>query len=274
MRTLILKITFHRHRFAQGVLLSTLFSFLFFGSSFAQLSDDPRKYPHEQMISAISDQGEILLRSGETVRLRDIVFPSALTGNRDDDGPTITQLRAWLTNQEVILHWPESSQIRDRYGRLRAHLERRSDGLEVATALLSQGLAIAYGSPRSRLTDLAPLLAAEDQARENGRGLWKTPRLLDPAQVPPNSPHLVIIEGLVHSTSTNRTEVSYINFGSDWRHDVTFGLTAPMVKALDRQGTPLSTLPGMMVRGRGWVRSYNGPFMDITPLSHLEILPP
>lgn len=225
-------------------------------------------------VQSISRTGELNLQSSKIAVLQNIVLPSVLTGNSADDQDAITHLQDWLRGQEVILYSQGPPQARDRYGRLVVRAERRPDRLEIISALLHDGLAVVYGAEDQPSSTLEPLLHAEDQAREEQRGLWAQPRLLDPAQVAASSSHLLIIEGLVTSASVSKSGAGYLNFGADWRTDTTFGLSAAQVQQLERQGVPLASLKGRMVRGRGWVRSYNGPFLDITPLSHLEILPP
>ena len=67
---------------------------------------------------------------------------------------------------------------------------------------------------------------------------------------------------------------SYVNFGDDWKTDFTLTMTSRVRRLFDRQGVDLEGLEGRLVRARGWIKSYNGPMIEISHPEQIEILEP
>ena len=65
----------------------------------------------------------------------------------------------------------------------------------------------------------------------------------------------------------------YLNFGLDWRTDVTVGIGKREGRAFERAGFDLLSLNGKRVRVRGWLRRRNGPMIEATHPEQIEILP-
>jgi hypothetical protein len=69
----------------------------------------------------------------------------------------------------------------------------------------------------------------------------------------------------------------FLNFGEDWRDDFTAGVTArlqpgDLPKAADGPTLSIYDLEGRMLRLRGVVRRYNGPFMEIVSGDQIELV--
>ncbi|MGC2857255.1 thermonuclease family protein [Novispirillum sp. DQ9] len=213
-------------------------------------------------VVAAEEGGVLRLDDGRRVRL-------ALL----EDGPALRAATAPLAEgAEVALHWPEHR--RDRHGRLVAHVVR-ADGLWVQEALVGAGAArvMTFADERA---EAAALLAAEDAARRAGRGLWADPATAplaaaDVAAVAAARGRPVLVEGVVAGAAVVRGRL-YLNFGADWRSDVTVSIAATALKTFPAAARAPEHWRGARVRARGWVRSYNGPLLEIDHPEALERL--
>jgi len=165
---------------------------------------------------------------------------------------------------------------RDRYGRLTGHIDTAS-GVWVQERLLRLGLARFAGGVDNR-DERAALLAAEQAARAESRGIWRNPRYIVRSADDPDSIYngFQIVQGLVRDIGRGDGTV-FLNFGEDWHEDFTGGVTArlrPDDLPTGADGAPLSIydLDGRMVRLRGVVRRYNGPFMEIVSGDQIELV--
>jgi micrococcal nuclease len=75
-------------------------------------------------------------------------------------------------NQQVRLEVQESPQSRDRYGRLLAYVFRQRDNLFINKEIIKQGFGFAYLKYPFDPQRMQDFRAAEQEARENKRGLW------------------------------------------------------------------------------------------------------
>ena len=80
-----------------------------------------------------------------------------------------------------------------------------------------------------------------------------------------------LVEGRVLDVARIGDRV-YLNFGPDWRTDFTAEVSR--LAGINEGGTnmPVTALNGRMVRLRGIVRRYAGPFMTIAHFDQVEIL--
>ncbi len=160
----------------------------------------------------------------------------------------------------------------DRAGRLRAHL-LRDDGLWVAAELLRQGFArVALNADTDDAG--ADLLAAEADARKARRGLWAHPAYAphaaeDADQLNRDVGTFQIVAGAVTSTA-RRGDFMYLNFGADYRDDVTVVIPRDAWTSF-RKMRPL-TLTGKRIEARGWVVRHNGPEIEVRSPALLNVL--
>jgi len=135
------------------------------------------------------------------------------------DAAAKSALSAWLIGERVTLH-PIAAPP-DRYGRLRAHVERLGDGIWIEAALVERGLARVQ--PQSDDFGCARRLEAiEADARAARRGLWALPEFAVVAADDPARDrwvgHYVLIEGTVISLG-NSGGRHYLNFGRNFSRD-------------------------------------------------------
>ena len=222
----------------------------------------------------IIDPLTVQLHDGRLVRLSGIEVP-----DMDVNHPGAYALLArdiltdMLNEQTVQIYQSKNEQGRsNRMGHMLAQLERQSDGLWVQGVLLSLGLA------RVRTSVFNPemaaeMLAIEDQARTEDIGIWSEDehRVLAPDEVEGFENSVRVVEGRVVSTAMRNNQI-YINFGSNWRDDFTISIAPEDKRRFSRAGIDPLQWNGKMVRVRGWVDSYNGPYIQIDHPAAVEIL--
>ena len=127
-----------------------------------------------------------------------------------------------------------------------------------------------------------PFLAASDQraalfrleavARQSGRGHWAGGHFrefrADAYRGPRNG--YAIVTGRVVA-ATGKRQFLFLNFGTDWKTDFTAAVAKRDRKAF--RALDLEALAGRLLRLRGPMRYWNGPFMELTAPGQIEILP-
>ncbi len=159
----------------------------------------------------------------------------------------------------------------NRMGQTVAQVER-DDGLWLQGILLYAGLATVMTS-ESNPEMAARMYTLESDARNRKVGLWADPRwsVLKPSQAKDYANQYRIVEGRVYSTAMHNN-IFYINFSKDWRTDFTVTVPSAERYAFSRQNIDLMALNGHLVRVRGWVRTKDGPMIEITHPQQIEIL--
>ena len=226
-------------------------------------------------VAAVIDGDTVVLDSGEEVRLVGIMAPKLSLGRESvDDQPLGREakaaLEALVLGKGVTLAFGGARM--DRHGRILAHLVL-DDGTWVQGRLLETGMARVYSFADNRAA-VPEMLALEATAREAGLGLWAHPfyavrDAARPAEVPIDS--FELIEGVVLEAAEVDRRI-FLNFGEDWREDVTATISPPdraIFRAADSDPLALS---GHRVRLRGWTGWRNGPNIEIDHPEQLEVL--
>ncbi len=168
-----------------------------------------------------------------------------------------------LRGQSVVVE--PAQPPRDRHGRRLAQVTR-ADGLWVQGELLRRGLAVVRTLPEAR-SRASEMLAMEAAARRQRRGLWGSMPVWPAAEVTPEG--FRIVEGTVARAARVRGTV-YLNFAADWKSD--FTVAVKDLTLFKAAGTDPQALSGKRLRVRGWVRAYNGPFMEADHPEQIEVL--
>lgn len=214
----------------------------------------------DQMIDGI----RLRLNDGRIVQLSGIDVP--------DDGALAAKefldtLFAKTTQRDVILYQTASADKgrTTRMGHTLGQLVRKDGTVWVQGAMIAAGVARAWPTPSNpELAD--KMFALEQTAITAEKGLWAK-----------DSPHRLIAASAADISTTERlavaqgtirkvamvNNVTYLNFGDDWRQDFTVALPAALRQTLSRQGIDPFRLQGQTVRVRGWLRPYNGPFIEL-----------
>jgi len=262
-------------------LLSPLVLFLLLSwgaAAVADQFDEVLDFAEGGRVVRVIDGDTLVLDDGAEVRLVGTQAPKLSLGRVGfKDWPLAEEARAYLVElaegRELELGF--GGRESDRHGRLLAHLFR-DDGVWLQGAMVEAGWARVYGFEDNRAL-LAPLYALEAAARADRRGIWANGfyALLTPAQLERDLPRLLdsfqIVEGVVVEAAEVRGR-GYLNFGEDWRRDLTASLSPEALDLFAADGIALASYVGHRVRLRGWVEDYNGPMISITHPEQIEVL--
>jgi endonuclease YncB( thermonuclease family) len=153
--------------------------------------------------------------------------------------------------------------------------EESREGTWVNGAIVRDGLA--YAVTDTFNPDMAAdLYALESLARKDAKGLWAkdSPHgLLTADSITDASGTFRVVEGVVNRAAMSRNEL-YLNFGADWKKDFTVKISPLLRRSFTKAGINPLDLSGKKVRVRGWLRDWNGPFMELETVERLEIVGP
>jgi endonuclease YncB( thermonuclease family) len=219
-------------------------------------------------LEAVADNGDLTLAGAGLARLGDIRLPESGPEREQALGRLRVRIGADLAVQ--------SNGRRDRWARIEAQLRTlTSPEVDLAADLVSAGLALVdpAAAPVLCRTDL---LAVENEARQQGLGVWTLERY-KPASVAELSRLLglvgefVLVVGRIRSVGERQSR-TYLNFGSDWSHDVTVVLPKKAWLRLLDSGLSADALRGRVVRVRGLVENAGGPALTVTAPEMIEVL--
>ncbi len=167
----------------------------------------------------------------------------------------------------------------DRYGRLRIRALRDPDAdvwaqnpdADILEQMITEGWLAVLLEPGMPEADATRLLTAESRARRAQAGHWKSGafRVTRAEPYAGRTDRVAIVLGRVRKTSRIGNRL-HLEFGPDWRRDFTVGLTGGARKAW--QAAVDEAQPARLIRVRGWVRWWNGPFMELGDPALLEFL--
>ncbi len=243
-------------------------------ASFATLPADASKATGQARVVSVTDGDTLVLDNGVTVRLVGLQAPKLpLDRPNFKEWPLAGEARRALEDlvlhQRLTLH-PATTPT-DRWQRMLAHLSR-DDGLWVQGEMLRQGWARMYTFPDNRML-ASSMRLLEREARAARRGIWRHPyyAVLTPEGAAKALNTFQLVEGKIVDAAEVKGR-AYLNFGEDWKTDFTIMVPAKVKRALARQGDDPVSLEGRTVRVRGWLKSYNGPMVELTHPEQLEVL--
>ncbi len=232
--------------------------------------------------ASVTDARTIVLGDGRSIRLAGLESLAALAR----DAKTADSMDAQFA--EELTQWLAAKPLRirilpgkpDRHGRHAALVMAAGDLLQ--KRLLGAGLAVfmpeslpggAIGDDRGD-TCARQLLAVEAAARLARRGGWSEPGISVAAARPDvlssQFGHFVIFQGIVRSVGTRRDR-TYIDFGRQWRSDVTVEVTAARRRYFGGEAA-LEDLAGKFVRVRGFLEEKAGPMVTARYPAQIEVL--
>lgn len=227
-----------------------------------------------EVINVIDPQ-TLQLHDGRFVRLSGLDFPDLNVHEAGDFSLTAMKiLQDMLVNQGVNLYQTKKDDTGrlNRMGQHIAHIERTADGAWVQGTLIGLGLA------RVRTTQRTPemaeaMYALEKQARNSGAGIWGDERykVITPEEAGNHLDSMQIVEGHIEATALNNNRL-FLNFGKDWRSDFTVSIAPSDKRLFSKIGLDPLSWGGKRVRVRGWVREYNGPYIEINHPQAIELL--
>ena len=226
------------------------------------------------IVREVVDGDTLVLEDGTTVRLVGIQTPKLPLGRPGIPTQPLARetkaaLEALVLGRRVTLSY--GGRRLDRYGRALAHLEGE-DGLWIQGELLRRGLARVYTFNDNRALS-ETMLALEEDARQAARGIWaldyyavreivETGGLIGSYQ---------LVEGRIVAADRVRGR-AYLNFGPDYRTDFTITISPRDMRVFKRADVDPTALDGRRIRVRGWLKSLNGPMIEVTHPEQIEVL--
>jgi endonuclease YncB( thermonuclease family) len=226
-------------------------------------------------VRTVLDGSTFVLADGRTIRLAglDVPRPGA-PGERAGRRPAIAvaaqdTLSALLLAGAVGL--APLGDGTDRYGRILAHVVD-VQGRWVQAELVSRGFGRVTMFP-GEAVGLATLLTLEAEARSAKRGLWALPefRVINSDEAIRHLDSFQLVQGRVR-TVERKAGRTFVNFGEDWRSDFTVEIAARLRRQLAAVGLDPADYQGKMVRVRGWIKSRNGPLIELAQPEQIEVI--
>ena len=225
-----------------------------------------------KVVSVITAQ-TLSLDNGGVLHLSGLHFPDYTPQNAGPFAITAMKImQDMLTGERIQIYQTKKSDWgrSNRMGHQLAHIQIENGELWVQGALLSLGLAAVETSARNpEMAD--QMLAIERAARAEKIGIWENNFVLSPETSTEHIGAFQIVEGVIKSTAINNNRI-YLNFGGNWRTDFTVSIAPEDKRNFSGSGANPLDWTVKHVRVRGWVREYNGPFMEITHPQAIEFL--
>ena len=95
--------------------------------------------------------------------------------------------------------------------------------------------------------------------------------MLDPEASARHLDQFALVEGRVMNVAIVRGR-TFLNFGSDWQSDFTISVAARDWQRFEGAGISPDDYLGRRIQVRGWLKSRNGPMIDVSHPEQIEIL--
>ncbi len=226
------------------------------------------------VVADILDGDTLVLEDGREVRLVGIQAPKLPLGRPNfPEWPLGREAKATLVELALgrRLTLSYGGRRADRHGRLLAHLHDQS-GRWIQGEILARGMARVYSFSDNRAL-IREMLAIERTARAARRGIWAHPfyRVISHRETWRFLNTFQLVKGRVMRAAVVRGR-GYLNFDDDWRTDFTISIAPKSVRLFRAAGIELHAYEGRSVRVRGWLKSFNGPMIEVTHPEQIEVL--
>ncbi len=225
----------------------------------------------------------VKLKDGRMIALTGLDYPDLDFYDPGELAVTAQQvLEDFLVGKKVIIYQTPKSDAgrKNRMGHDIAHLARIDENHpdDESAAIWAEGVMLSLGLARTRTTKYNRQMAGqmfelEAKAREQKVGLWSMDKysVLTPEQATEHIGSFQIVEGKIQSISRHKNNL-YINFGGNWRDDFTIGISGNNMRTFTNERIYPDRWNGEHIRVRGWVESYNGPFIEIDHPEKIELI--
>jgi endonuclease YncB( thermonuclease family) len=266
------------------LVILLLYGFFMSSEGLASVRDELRQVfsmtKPKAVITNVISGDTLVINNTETVHLPAIYIPMEMGGVVSE---AMSQAKTYLDENwkgETVSIFQMRGNSRGTTNAL-GHIEGyilREDNVFLQEDMLQKGLAFAYPS-QSHNVVAAKLYEAEDRAREAGLGLWadknfqilNAHNIFDNQGLDDKDDGFAIVEGVVERVAA-RNNVIYLNFDKDWKKDFTIAVNSGLRRDFSKAGYNLMQMDGQAVRVRGWMREYNGPYIEIFDPSQLQLL--
>lgn len=226
-------------------------------------------------VENVVDPFTLILDNGKILRLSGLDIPDFNPRNPGDFAlKTKEKLSNMLTDNKIKIYQTMNSKLgrTNRMGHELAHIVIEDSGKWIQGYLLEEGLARVRTTARN--PDMASqMYETEVKARRNNKGIWGHTGfpVLNKDSAKEYTDSFQIVEGTIHKAAIVRNTI-YLNFEEDWRKDFTIGIKAATRRDFSKEGLDPLSWKGKHVRARGWLRSWNGPYMEIDHPQAVEII--
>ncbi len=251
------------------------------GRSYAEESPSPSAHFDTLRLTGTSKVKEVIdpltvtLKDGKIVRLSGLDIPDFDPYEPGDYAVEAREkLRETLEGKEVHIYQTKNRDIgrTNRMGHELAHLEIKDSKIWVQGMLLEEGLARVRTTQRNR--EMAQqMYTLEMEARKKEIGLWGLTGhpVLTPEMAAERIGSYQIVEGRVASAAVVKNKI-FLNFGSDWRKDFTVSIPSSARRLFSKDGIDPLQWNKKKIRARGWLESWNGPYIEIDHPERIEVL--
>ena len=249
----------------------------FLGQVFAQdfvLKDKLRLTMPKARVTQIVDGVTIIVNNTTTLNIPMLYIPMETP---QEAGEGMRRAKDYL-DETLKDRFIRVYQVRDQnrgqanaMGHVQAYIER-DDGLWIQRDMAQKGLAFVYPS-QSHYDFANVLLAAEAKARADKVGFWADEKwnVMSDIEAKSLDNRFAIVEGIIEKIVT-RNNTIYLNFERDWKTDFTIAIDSAKRRDFARAGANPMQWQGKKVRVRGWLRQYNGPYIEIFHPSQIELI--
>ena len=252
------------------IFFTVLASLLCSPFSFAEDFSSLQKTGKATVVDVITPY-TIQLDSGKIINLSGIHYPDYDLETPGDFSLTAYQILKDLLPGQQVEVWQTQDKNwgrKNRLGHEYAHIQIIKKDIWAQGILLSLGLA--HVRTKQRNPEMAEqMYALENLARSEKSGIWQTGQaIISPDEAHKHIGEFAVIEGRIKAASLNKNRL-YLNFGSNWREDFTVSVAPENMRNFTENGLDPMKWNNKHVQVRGYIRSYNGPFMEI---NHREAL--
>ena len=194
------------------------------------------------------------------------------SGNHSLKGKEL--LEELIKDQTLILFQTKNQKIgrQNRMGHIMVHVIKETDKTWIQASLIANGVARVRTTPFN-YEQATALLSIESKARAGKVGLWSDEeyQILTPENASDNIGEFNIVEGTVKKVASTKNNV-YLNFGDNWKDDFTIGIEPKVRKELSKKNVSPLSWEHKKIRIHGWIRFYNGPYIDLTHAEQIELI--
>ncbi len=229
------------------------------------------------VVASIVDPLTVVLADKRIIHLASVDLP-IYPGEKENAFAilAIQRMQSLFLGQKITFYQTRN----EKNGRLNAlgqnlgHIVKRNGDNPVwaQKVLVEEGLVRALPT-MSNPENAAALLEAEIKPRTLRKGLWGTAQwaVKNIDTVGSYVGTIQVVQGKVYSVST-RGNITYLNFGRDWKTDFTIEVDATMRRALMKNAINPMALTGKFVEVRGFVEEHNGPSIQLEAPQLLRII--
>jgi len=226
-------------------------------------------------VTTVIDGLTLIVNKADTINLSAIYIPWEYPDSQGEYGARAKKyLEDNLTDKFIRIYQVRNNDraLKNALGHDEGYIVRE-DGLFIQQDMVEKGLAFAYPSQsHNAVADI--LYAAEAKARIDKVGFWADDQWKIISADNANEAELnrfAIVEGTVKKVAS-RNNVIYLNFGDNWKDDFTVSMSSDLRRTFAKSNINVMQLGGQTIRARGWMRDYNGAYIEIFDPSQIEVI--